>query len=81
MNSNDSGERESRTGDHKKRKMIWDQELPPKLRKRIKVGRIAVLAWARSNFSLHRKRSQVRPYPRLVRGPLRGRNLKEALVS
>jgi len=45
MNSSDRGEPESGTGDHKKRKMIWDQELPSNLRKRIKVGRIVVLTW------------------------------------
>ena len=80
MNLNDSGERESGTGDHKKRKMIWDQDLPLKLRKRIKVGRIVILTWSSFNRLSYRKLSQVRAYPRPIWRPLRGRNLKAALV-
>ena len=58
------GERESRTGIHKKWKMTCNQELPSDPQERIKAGRIVILTWAFSNCLFYRKLFQDRVHPR-----------------
>ena len=69
------GERESRTGVHKKWKMTRNQEPPSDPRERIKAGRIVILTWACSNCLFYRKLFQDRVHPRPDRRPLRGKRV------